>query len=355
MGGSIKTIVKYNRIIPYLFLGWVNCFFPQSQSRNPKTEVLILASYHLNQIKDFEPKMLDSLIDALNTYEFDVIGIENMPAELLYDIQSRKDSAFNEVLTHYGGNRLKIAQQVQQSEEISFLEAKRQINPLLATTPLLSLERKKLITNFLASADLASAVLQYQYLLGNSLDTLDLGHIDLKVLDDYSRSSNEIVSLAIPLALHRDLQKLEYIDDFQDEALLFKYFPTFIDDYRNHEDMFKEVTQHPVFQRTHKLVEEGVRNKNLLPLFEFLNSTEFQKLDVEAQWEIWLKTNFTSGSDRARYALWEMRNLQIASKIMKLAALYPEKRILIIIGASHKSFLEKYLNEVPLIQLIQLE
>jgi pheromone shutdown protein TraB len=83
-----------------------------------------------------------------------------------------------------------------------------------------------------------------------------------------------------------------------------------------------------------------------------MNSKEYQKQDYDAQWKIWLNTNFPSGSDRARYALWEMRNLQISANIMKTAAFYPGKKILVIIGASHKSFIEKYLQQANNIRLL---
>ena len=79
------------------------------------------------------------------------------------------------------------------------------------------------------------------------------------------------------------------------------------------------------------------------------------KQDFEAQWSVWLKTNFPSGSDRARYSLWEMRNLQISANIVKTSSFYPGKSIIVIIGSSHKSFIEKYLRQVPDIELLEFE
>jgi pheromone shutdown protein TraB len=38
---------------------------------------------------------------------------------------------------------------------------------------------------------------------------------------------------------------------------------------------------------------------------------------------------------------------------MRLVANHPEEKILIVIGASHKSFLEKYLKQMPDIELFQ--
>ena len=87
-------------------------------------------------------------------------------------------------------------------------------------------------------------------------------------------------------------------------------------------------------------------------LYEFLNSEEYMEEDYDAQWKIWFETNFPSKSDMARYSLWEMRNLQISANIMDVVARYPNKRILVIIGSSHKSFLEKYLKQIESVNLL---
>ena len=327
-----------------------------SQAEIGKTEILILGTQHLNQIDDFNATMLDHLIAKLDSFEFDAICIENMPAQLLYDILSRNDSAFVEVLKSFGGNRLPLAEQAQEYFNIKLIDAQNEIKKILQKDTLTATDRKFLIQYFVASTDIASAVLQYKYLQDNSeFDTVGFNNLINNKLEKYSLSSNEIYSLAIPLAQNQNLQKLEYIDNFQDEAMLLKYFPHFIQDYLDNQDQFKDVGNHPVFQKVGELVEKGVQTNDLLELFFFLNSKEYQEQDFEAQWEIWLEANFPSGSDRARYALWEMRNLQIAANIMKTAAFYPRKRILVIIGASHKSFLEKFLRQIPSIELIEFE
>ena len=72
-----------------------------AQSDNEKTKLLILGTAHLSQIKDFDPMMLENVIDKLDTESFNVVCIENMPAELLYDIRSRNDSAFKQLISSY--------------------------------------------------------------------------------------------------------------------------------------------------------------------------------------------------------------------------------------------------------------
>ncbi len=346
----MKTIYK----ISILLFGLL--FSINSSAQTGKTEILILGTQHLNQIKDFKPIMIDGVISKLDSLKFDAICIENMPAQLLYDIDSRNESAYTDVLESFGGDRLLLANQAQEHFKINFSDARDEINKILDKDNLTDTDRRSLIKYYVASADFASAVLQFKYLKENPLSKADgFNNVLNDELKKYARVPNEIYSLAIPLAQNRSLQKLEYIDNFQDEAMLLKHFPQFTQDYLDNQDLFKDVQDLPVFQKTGKLLKQGVQANDLLELFVFINSKEFQDQDFQAQWEIWLKTNFPSGADRARYALWEMRNLQIAANIMNTAAFYPGKRILVIIGASHKSFLEKYLRQVPSVKLMEFK
>ncbi len=93
-----------------------------------------------------------------------------------------------------------------------------------------------------------------------------------------------------------------------------------------------------------KMPGQGIETHDFSALYSFINSKEYMKQDYNGQWKIWLKTNFASGSDRASYSLWEMRNLQIAANILNVVSLHPDKKIIVIIGSSHKGFLEKYLK-----------
>ena len=172
-------------------------------------------------------------------------------------------------------------------------------------------------------------------------------------MQQYSEDQNEISSLALKLADNQKLQKLEYIDNLQDEPLLYKHFPSFTKDFTDNQELFKDIRNSPVYQKVNKLIASGIKDENLLDLYLFMNSVEYKKQDFEAQHEIWLNSKFNSGSDRARFSLWEMRNLQITANILKICAFYPGKSIIVIIGASHKSFIEKYLKQIPDIELLE--
>ncbi|MDF1673929.1 MAG: DUF5694 domain-containing protein [Vicingaceae bacterium] len=346
----MKTRILQLAIFTLLALFSGNLF---AQSENKKTEIQILGTPHLSQLKDFHPAMLEGLMNILDSKSFDVVCVEAMPAELLYDIRSRNDSAFSQVLSSFGGSRLFIADSVQSKLGISFLEAKKKFRMLTSKENLSDRERLSLIEYALASADPASATLNYIQLQEKSI--LEQSLLPQEYFDELQKNqmqTNEIYSLAVQLAAKQNLNKIELIDDFQDEALLFKFFPDFIQDYTKNQEAFKDIGKLPVFVKGDVLMKQSLETKDLLEYYRFINSEEYMSQDFEAQWEIWLKTNFESGSDRARYYLWEMRNLQIVSNIHRVIATNPGKNVLVIIGSSHKSFIEKYLGQVTDIEIM---
>ncbi|HCW51502.1 MAG TPA: hypothetical protein DGR79_05480 [Clostridiales bacterium] len=92
---------------------------------------------------------------------------------------------------------------------------------------------------------------------------------------------------------------------------------------------------------------------NLLPFYLDLNSAA--RLDqITEQWRVFFRTRFPSGLDRARVAMWEVRNLHMAATIRKITALNPGGRMLVIVGAAHKPFLDAYLHSLADIELVHL-
>ncbi len=78
-----------------------------------------------------------------------------------------------------------------------------------------------------------------------------------------------------------------------------------------------------------------------------------QRADVAAQWHLFCRTRLESGLDRARAALWEARNLNIASRIRQASAFHAGGRILVVIGAAHKPFLDQYLGLMMDVEILQ--
>jgi hypothetical protein len=111
----------------------------------------------------------------------------------------------------------------------------------------------------------------------------------------------------------------------------------------------------PYFQKTQHLLKQGIKNHNLFPLYKYLNSPAFFKQDKTNQWRyIFLQSKFNKYL-RKRLALWQVRNLRIAAHIRKASAHRIGGRVLVTIGASHKSFLDAYLSQLMGVKLINLK
>lgn len=87
----------------------------------------------------------------LDTIKFDAICIENMSGELLYDIQSRDDSAFIDLHESFGGNRLSLAKSAQEYYNIEFSDAQNKIAQLLLKETLVDTDHKLLMKYFTAN------------------------------------------------------------------------------------------------------------------------------------------------------------------------------------------------------------
>lgn len=84
-----------------------------------------------------------------------------------------------------------------------------------------------------------------------------------------------------------------------------------------------------------------------------MNSPAYVDTNEKKEWRnIFLETS--NKTLRSRLALWEERNLRHAAHIRSATAREPGGRLLITIGASHKSFLDSYLKEMMGIEVVHL-
>lgn len=327
------------------------------KAQTNKSQILILGTSHLQQMKDFEPNMLDKVIAKLDTFNFDVICIEKMSGELLYDIKNRNNEVYQSVINgRWGKPYLAIADTVQKVKQVEFLDAEDSVLKLLKKKRLTLDERKMLFYNYLAITDIPSAALQYQYIKDrNDLFSSDFDRYLIHQINKEVNTNSEFYTLALPLAFHQKQDRIESINNFQDEALLMKYYPGFSQDCNKHSEKLSAISKMQVYQKMATLSKQGINDNDLSALYSFINSKEYMTKDYHAQWKIWLETNFSSQSDRARFSLWEMRNLQIAANILNVVSQHSGEKIIVIIGSSHKSFLEKYLKQMEDIELLKYE
>ena len=318
-----------------------------------QTEVLILGTPHLNQLKGFERSMLESTIAHLNEYEFDLIAVENMDGQLVSDLKMRNDPSYDEVVKTFANKELKLADSARAILGLTRVDAELKLhNYLNSFQSGIEKNRLEIVELAVAAGEYPTAVLNSRYLNENDRRQSKLATYFFDQLDKSAESNNEVYSIGAQLAQLKNHNRIACIDNVQDEAMLFKYFDVFIADYTQNQDKVKELMKIPFFKKDKDIQEEALAKRDFIDLYTFYNNEAFAKADYEAQWEIWFKTNFDSKTDLTRYYLWEMRNAQIAAKILKEIAFNPGERILVIIGASHRSFIENLLKDIPNVELL---
>jgi len=318
---------------------------------------MILGTPHLQSLGDhFKPSLLDNLLDVLERFKPDLIGVESIPPFLLEDMELRKDK-FADVINQFAKLRIEYGHKMQQNLKISRQKAEDIAHSLflaLRDEPKSYDKRAELVQCLLASYDDVSALLQWSYLpeafRSRYKDIPDNIH---DYINDQLESSNEIISIGISIAKRLGLDRIEYVDDHHDKEIFLKIASKLMAEIQNNSE-YLSVQNDSFYKKSQQRLQDAVKKGDLLPYYIYMNSLEYEARDMELQWNLWFRTKLQSGLDRSRMALWEVRNLNISSHIRRATALHPGERLLVIIGASHKPFLETYLNQMVDIKLVQL-
>jgi len=331
--------------------------------KHEKSQVLVLGSPHLVQDlepKEFRPEAFEPLLKTLERFCPDLIAVETIPAShlewmLINDPQGQR-------LANLGyPPRIVVGKQMQNLLQLTRAQAEQKAETLLRTlseaTP--PKKRLELIAHLIASYQFDTAVLHWAYLPETSRkDTSVLPQEAQEFLERRRQSIGEHVRIALELAYRLKHQRLYPIDSHLEAEFLpaheEEWIKRFLEGW-NHDPEFQSLAKSMDAwnQRLRERLRESVRQGNVLPLYLYYNSKAYAKKDLE-QWRVFYRTQFAEGVDRGRVAFWEARNLLMAANIMSLLGYYPRRRLLVVVGASHKPYLDTYLQMMVSVQVVQL-
>ena len=324
------------------------------------SQVLILGTIHLQSYGDeFSPDVLDGLLDVLEQYKPDLIGIESLAPIVIRDLVN-SGHANAEIIEEFGKRAAEFGKRARKARNVSWFEANTKVEELLEgiegerKESELNDIRKKLILLFLAANDLYSALLQWSYLPGTARTHVD--GLDTKILDYFSEhilSPNENVSIGIALATRLNHQRIFPINDHRDKEDFVKVADVLSEELNNNEYL-KSQPWRTLYEELTEIQNKAYTSGDLLPLYVFLNTNEYVQRDIESQWQILFKANLPYGLAHTRVAYWDVRNMGIAANIRRAMALHPGKKMLVVIGASHKGFLDALLAECMDVKVKQL-
>lgn len=322
-----------------------------------KTKVLVLATHHISQHEDiFSPTLVDSLINVLEDYSPTTIGVEELSGAQIAEME-RRGGPYDSWLITFASEQLKYGHRAQEALDISWRKANVRADSLLGITQsekkITNSARLELINHLLASYRLHTAALQWSYLSEEDQANQSVIPEDaVKGLDETLNSADESSSVSLRLAHRLNLQRVYPIDDHLEKGGYYSEIDPQIDEALD-DSTGGALRNASYMVKSDDLLEQGVEDSTWLPLYKYLNSPSHIDQDKEKQWRnIFLETN--NETLRSRLALWEERNLKTAAHIRSAAARDPGGRVLITIGASHKSFLDSYLKEMMGIEIVHL-
>lgn len=320
---------------------------------NERTQILVLATPHLTDLgTELNPKAIEPLLARLQSFAPDVVAVEALPPSVIQSMKSRPES-FAPVLEQFIGDGLEWGQRAQDALNLPYADLKSSTAKLLeAAQAGQPYDHHALALHFLAMNDLPSAALQWSYLeaeergSGNSVPNEIAEFLTKKLA-----SPNEIYAVAVPLAKRLRHVRLASIDDHSDKDAFLPIAEKLSRELKNH-PLLSEVSSAGIYKKAQDILFQSNRAGDLTRIYRFYNSADYSRRDIQTQWNLFLRTKLKSGLDRTRLALWDVRNFLIAAHIRRVTAQWPGGRILVIVGASHKPFLEAYLSHVMDIRLV---
>lgn len=324
----------------------------KSEIAGRPAQVLVLGTMHLSQLPEgFNPKLLDPLLDRLVSYKPQIITIEDRSAEdceILRLFQAR-----------YGADTYNAycssMDEIEKATGLDVPAASARVDEMLATWPAspTPARRRHLAMLFLAAGDRASALVQWLRLPEADRHAGDgLTEAMVRIIERKGKPLNEDYAIAAVLAARLGLERVYPVDDQTAGWAMDK----------KTEDAFGEAVEaawkekpNPVVERQDQLEKHLRTGADVLRLYRLLNAPETQRQMIAA--DMGRNARYPSAALYGRQYVdsWEARNLRIAANIRLASARHPQARVLSIIGATHKGYLDAYLNMMQDIRLVDAE
>ncbi|WP_203290983.1 DUF5694 domain-containing protein [Maricaulis parjimensis] len=303
------------------------------------TQIAVLGTMHLRNLDPFDPDWAGPVVDRLAEWEPDLILIEQLPAGELAMMQA--DPAYADTLASFGERAITLSEAAQASLGISRPEARDQLatdyDPGTGAAG-----RRQRAALHLADMDPVSALVQWLYLSEAGQIAADGLTAELvEALEREAARQNETTLFAADLAHRRGLDRAFPFDSHADKAGFLADIETIMTAFSQSQVMTETMSGEAMAQM--QAPTQGIDSADaLLEALRTINSSEHAALDVQVQWSSFTGADM-NGLGRSRVAYWEARNLRMAAHAREIMARYPGSRVLIIVGSSHKAFLDDIL------------
>lgn len=303
-----------------------------------RSQVLVLGSIHLSQLpKDFKREALAPVLDKLAAFKPDIIAIEAISGEGC-DLGLRHPAVYADSVTGY----CRDTRTAREATGMDVPAAIAEMHKLLKSWPAqpTAAQRRRLAAVFLAANERASAVTQWLQLPASEQRASDeLPPSLVTMLQQLAIRQNEDFLIGAALAARLGLARVVAMDDHTGDDV----------DVADEKAFGKAIEQawHGAAPRALPLRQHEERLKagaDLLPLYRYINRHDIQQVYSAADFGAALKDPSPQQYGRMYVMGWETRNLRMAANILASFRERPGARVLVIVGATHKPWLERVLG-----------
>jgi hypothetical protein len=310
-------------------------------------EVLVLGSPHLSQLPpSFDGANLAQLNDRLAGWRPQAIAIEALSG-MQCDFLRRYPYRYQDTIASYCWDPAPA----QAATGLGVGAATEQVDQMLAAWPAVpgASQRRRLAAVFLAAGEQASAMVQWLRLPEaerHAGDGLDAALVDR--LQTLERKRDESYMIAVRLAARLGLERVYAMDDHTADSVA--------GDEKASGAAIMKAWNNPATdkrKRTDKALQERLGTpEGVLAMYRAHNAPGIGRLIFDSDFGAALNEPSPQRFGRGYVGYWETRNLRMASNIRAVMEERPGIRMLVIVGASHKGYLEAYLNQMHDVRIV---
>ena len=309
----------------------------------PRSQILVLGTVHLNNLPPgFNPASLDWVLNRLAGFRPDIITIETESGEEC-DLAARHPAK-------YGADYCAPTDAAQAATGLDMPAAMAEVDKSLKAWPAQATpaQRRRLAALLLAANDRASAYVQWLQLPlaeRRAGDSLNASLVEM--LQKIEKSHNENYQLGARLAARLGLQRVHAIDNHTGDRMDVPDIKAFV---RSIEAAW--AAGGAAQKEQQKREELLAKAPDLLPLYRSINALESLRIGAEANVKAHLVAKSKDGYPQMWVAGWEIRNLRMVANIRETFRERPGARVLSIVGASHKPWLDHWLGQLQGVDIV---
>lgn len=326
----------------------------QSRHIGEPTQILVIGTPHLSGTPDdFDPAVLEPLLQRLQAFHPDAIAIEALPGRSISQMWEYRES-HPDVASSYGARAMALSALARPGLQMDMPQAEAELRRTLATWPAspTPAQRRRLAALFAAAGDPASAIVQWwrlepsERVADESVPTL-LAEQFATYETPARRNENQLIAsrLAVRLGLERvypmDDQSDDVGPDFEQNMQAFMEQP-----------WVAQLMADPSFTPLREAGQHLTTPAQALDTYRMLNRPATGHVDANGQWLSMINRPSPADVGRTRVATWEARNLRMAANIREVASFKPGGRVLVIVGSAHKAWLDAYLSMMSDVEIV---